>query len=167
MYENGFFDYVDDVLNSELVKRDINESARICNNYVIVLSDVEKALELNKSLRFVNYFVEITNNMLNYCSKNREQSFKDHNTVVLEIKKEIERHEKRIELFLNKKGVSAAFVARVSKILVFYGIVKYYDFISDVDAPKEYINLYNILLSGYIPCGWAGKIPIGGSLYVY
>lgn len=167
MYENGFFDYIEDILGEVGVDRCLKGSGRLFDYHVIIVEEQSRMFELINSLRFVNYFVEIGNVFLDYIDKKAKDSGFKYNEVLVELKGAIESYDKKIEVLLEKRGIDIRVKTEYIEILTSYGLLKFFGGLYDTDATKEYINLYNVILSGYTPCGWAGKIPVGGSLYVY
>lgn len=167
MFNEGFFDYVTDInrLDGSNIK-----SGRNFGNYVIILDNIVESENRINSLRWENYILEFFNVAFDYIPKNTSKNIKRWNEVSRTIRNELDNtYDESINNFLIDKGIldTKEFKKTIKSILTIYGLMKHFDVCNLDNVPNLLVVNYEMLKLGYIPCGWAGKIPVGGSLYVY
>lgn len=138
-------------------------------NTVIQFATVEEALKLNRYNRFEVYLNDILDETSVYIRKKCKEESKRWNSVVGYIREYIKNESIYINEYMKRKGFEGNKGIRntINSILLMYAKLKYFGLNEISDTPTMLTCLYKCLKFGYIPCGWAGKIHVGGSLYVY
>lgn len=170
MFENGFFDYIDDIIDGNNLDRKIVVGNILLNDSIRVIKGEKRIMKSLQSIKFINYFVYINNKVFDKCRKDKKFNVENHRYMLNEMKKCIQTYDDRIMCFVKSRDygeiTNDQLFVTCKSILLFYGMCKYYNLFDDTDASNDYINMYSILRSGYIPCGWVGGLDVGGRLCV-
>ncbi|MBC6308209.1 hypothetical protein HCJ66_01450 [Listeria sp. FSL L7-1582] len=150
-------------LNTEILKavseiEYLSHSNNLGNEYELI-NDLKSANKSINSLKWENLCLEERGTFTAFLSNNNRDLFRNWNHLTAEVK------EKIIPITEEKldKLISEGYLLEDMKSQIKFDIVNItlYKSYSSVVRSDFYELMYSIYLSGYIPCGWAGKYPKG------
>lgn len=127
---------------------------------VLHQKDHAKAMKTITSIDWENICLEESGNITAYLSiHNKVEYNKNWNLLVKKIKSEVLPHiVEKIQEGVIIKNLPEGVIDDIKFNLV---TILISDAFSDCYSSKFYRNLYQIYLSGHLPCGWEGEFPNG------
>lgn len=151
---------LEDQTVQSLLKTDILSHSCTLNNNFELISDLKLASKSINGLKWENLNLDRVGDVTSYLSKNyRELYNKNWNNLAKEIKTNIlPVINEKLDLLIQEGRLVENMKSQILFDIMNIVLVRSY---SSVCKSEFYEELYQIYISGYIPCGWNGRYPEG------